>query len=112
MRFSTVVFPAAGTSQMEGFEDLAYPEVGVALFSGDELMGVFLVTYNSLSDGACVEPLSLKGGIAGVAFEGDCGSRALTGPASLVEALAPDAPAMAHFGAARDTWCARPMAVN
>ena len=112
MRFSTVVFPAAGINQEDAFEAAANPEVGVALFSADELIGVFLVTYDSLSDGGCVDSLPLKAGAAGVAFEGDCGSRALTGPASMVAALAPDAAAKASFGAARSTWGAQTTPVN
>jgi len=112
MRFSTVVFPAAGISQADEFEVTANPEVGVALFSKDELIGVFLVTYSSLSDGGHVEPLPLKAGVAGVAFEADCGLRDLTGPASMAEALAPDAAAVAYSGAARAIWGNRAVVVN
>jgi len=112
MRFSTIVFPAAGIRQEDAFEEAANPEVGVALFSADELIGVFLVNYDSLSDGASVDPLPLKAGAAGVAFEGDCGSRALTRPASMVEALAPDAVALASLSATRANWGARTVTVN
>lgn len=112
MRFSTVIFPAAGLTQADEFEVNAYPEVGVALFSADELIGVFQVTYTTLSDGAEVEEVPLKAGLAGVAFEGDCGSRALTRPASMVEALAPDASKLAYLGAGRAAWRARAAVVN
>jgi hypothetical protein len=112
MSFWTLEFPAAGIYETAGLDATADPGVTVALFSGDELRGVFLVADTSYSGGGQVEPVALKAGAARAALETYWRSLVFTGAASMAEALAPDAGAVESFGAARATAGVKTLEVN